>query len=119
MVVKTVTLEETANVIEAAVAAEEARQAAADTEPVMTRSYTVHAAHPPQAVALNNGEAQGIVSAINCSGPCTFILRDSGGKVLIHVDAPGGFDSPVALAFRGSLVAELKTHSSITFTLIS
>lgn len=120
---KTVTMEEVAEVIEQAVAAEEARQAdaviAEAPAPQKTSTYTVTAHHPPQTIALNNAERVGIVSAINCSGPCRFTLRDATGKVLIDVDAPGGFDTPLAIAFTGPLVADVKTHSSISFTLIS
>lgn len=87
--------------------------------PQTTHTYTVHASHPPQAVALNNMEQRGIVSAINCTGPCEFILRDSKLKVLIHVDAPDGFDAPLAIPFSGPLVALLNSHSSVSFTLIS
>jgi hypothetical protein len=118
-----VTMEEVAEVIEQAVAAEEARQAdAAAVEPPAppnTRTYTVHATHPPQAIALNNAERVGIVSSILCTGPCKLVLREAdGGKVLISIDSADGFDAPLAIAFTGPLVAELKTDSSISFTLI-
>lgn len=86
--------------------------------PQNTRTYTVHATHPPQMLALGNVEGQGVVSAINCSNACALILRETTGKMLIHIDAPGGFDAPLAIAFTGPLVAEVTTPSTITFTII-
>jgi hypothetical protein len=110
----------TAKIIALREAAAEATDVVADEPPAPqnTRTYTVHATHPPQMLALGNVEGQGIVSAIK-SNACGLILREAAGEMLIHIDAPGGFDAPVALAFNGPLVADVRTGSLIQITIIS
>ncbi|KPD18018.1 hypothetical protein ADM96_15680 [Burkholderia sp. ST111] len=103
------------------------RAAAADAEDVVaveppapqnTRVYVLHATHPPQMLPLGNVEGQGIVSAIN-SNACGLILREATGKMLIHIDAPGGFDAPLSIPFAGPLVADVRTGSLIQITISS
>lgn len=118
---KIIALREAAAGAEEAVVTEEVFEQAStqDSEPIMKRTYTVHASHPPQNIVLNNVERVGIVSAINCSGPCTLMLCQADGKMLFSLSSPNGCDMPIEIPFAGPLVAELKTASSVTFTIIS
>jgi hypothetical protein len=120
---KIIALREAAAEAEEAVVTEEAVEqveaiAAEPPAPQNVRTYTVRGVHGPQFLPLGNQEERGMVTAINCTGRCALTLRDATGKALITIDS-GGFDSPVALAFSGALVCEMKHAATVVFNVLS
>lgn len=86
--------------------------------PTIARTYTVTSTHPPQSLAIGR-ERQGIVSNISCAAAINCTLRDSTGKALVSIDADG-VDMACDIAFAGgALSVDLRTHSSVTFTVES
>lgn len=118
---KIIALREAAAEAEEAVVMEEAVEAQdctfgteAIAAPVVIRTHTITAHHPPQILALGR-ERQGKVVGITCMGRVACALLDATGKSLITIDADG-IDMACDIAFAGgALSVSMKTANSITF----